>query len=230
VAEQLLVAGAKHDLVNKDNKTAVDLALQNPLKIDAEKMESVVQVLAKHWLLAAVHAGSAELVAKHVTKGADLEARDGRGWTALMAASEHGFSGIVTALLAAGAKPELADKQGRTALALACVTLGDLEGIPGSGTAMMETAESACPGALVLHGAEQHQGECLGVYMLVEGRTAHGRPVWKHVSQDQCIAKISNGSWMVQLERVVGLKNQGQMLLKDTSGVLPHQSKAVWEV
>ena len=46
-AEQLLAAGAKPDLVNKDNKTAVDLAMENPLKIDAEKMESVVQLLAK---------------------------------------------------------------------------------------------------------------------------------------------------------------------------------------
>ena len=44
-----------------------------------------------------------------------------------MAASEHGFSGIVTALLAAGAKPELADKQGRTALAHVCVKLGNME-------------------------------------------------------------------------------------------------------
>ena len=42
VAEQLLAAGANPDLVNKDNKTAVDLALQNP-----EKMEAVVQLLAK---------------------------------------------------------------------------------------------------------------------------------------------------------------------------------------
>ena len=110
--------------------------MQNP-----EKMEAVVQLLGKHSLLVAAQAGSAELVAEHLGKGADLAARDGRGRTALMAASEYGFPGIVTALLAAGAKPELADKQGRTALALACVKLGDLEGIPGSGTAMMETAE-----------------------------------------------------------------------------------------
>ena len=36
VMEQLLVAGAKPELVNKDNKTAVDLAMQN-----AEKTEAV---------------------------------------------------------------------------------------------------------------------------------------------------------------------------------------------
>ena len=60
VAEQLLAAGANPDLVNKDTKTAVDLALQNP-----EKMETVVQLLAKRSLLAAAQAGSAELVAEH---------------------------------------------------------------------------------------------------------------------------------------------------------------------
>ena len=116
VAEQLLAAGANPDLVNKDNKTAVDLALQNP-----EKMEAVVQLLAKRSLRAAAQAGSAEFVAEHVAQGADLAARDGRGRTALMAASEYGFPGIVTALLAAGAKPDLVNKDNKTALLLACV-------------------------------------------------------------------------------------------------------------
>ena len=124
----------------------------------------------KHSLLVAAHAGSAELVAEHVTKGADLAARDGHGRTALllacahgreepakmlvaptqaagaldavgdngvsslMAASENGDPGIVAALLAAGAKPELADTRGRTALALACVKLGDMEGLSGDET------------------------------------------------------------------------------------------------
>ena len=51
---------------------------------------------------------------------ADVEARDARGRTALMVASEHGFAGIVTALLAADAKPELVNKDNKTALMLAC--------------------------------------------------------------------------------------------------------------
>jgi len=42
---------------------------------------------------------------------------------------------------------------------------------------------------------------------VVEGRTAHGGPVWKHVSKDRCIAKISNGNWVVQIEKKVGVQN-----------------------
>ena len=90
-------------------------------------MAAVVEALqGKRSLLVAAQAGSAELVAEHLDnsiKGADLAAGDGRGRTALMAASEHGFPGIVAALLAAGAKTELADTRGRTALALSCVNM-----------------------------------------------------------------------------------------------------------
>ena len=48
-----------------------------------------------------------------------------------MAASKNGDAGIIAALLAAGAKPELADTRGRTALALACVKVGSMEGLSG---------------------------------------------------------------------------------------------------
>ena len=71
---------------------------------------------SEHSLLAAILLDRKEQVAEHLAKGADLAARDGLGRTVLMAASDHGFAGIVTALLAAGAKPEFADKRGRTAL------------------------------------------------------------------------------------------------------------------
>ena len=116
-------------------------------------MAAVVEALQdKRLLLAAAQAGSAELVAEHLDnsiKGADLAAGDGRGRTALMAASEHGFPGIVAALLAAGAKPELADTRGRTALALACVNVGSMEGLSGGETGDEESEDGIAVGSWV---------------------------------------------------------------------------------
>ena len=59
------------------------------------------------------------------------------------------------------------------------------------------TDVSAPPAKLVLSGDVKHQHECLGVYTLVAGREAYGWPVWKHVSQDSWIARVSTGYWMV---------------------------------
>ena len=154
--------------------------------MDAERMAAVVEALqGKHSLLVAAHAGSAELVAEHIGKGADLAARDGRGRTALllacahgreeparmlvaptqaagaldavgdngvsslMAASENGDAGIVAALLAAGAKPELADTRGRTALALACVKVGSMEGLSGGEAGAGESRDGVAEGSWV---------------------------------------------------------------------------------
>ena len=60
----------------QDKKTALDLANQNRYRVDAGKMEAVVEALAKRSLLAAAQAGKAELVAEHLAKGADVAAAD----------------------------------------------------------------------------------------------------------------------------------------------------------
>jgi serine/threonine-protein phosphatase 6 regulatory ankyrin repeat subunit B len=44
----------------------------------------------------------------------DLDARDRRGWTSLMVASQEGFGGIVKPLLEAGADPNVRSRDGRT--------------------------------------------------------------------------------------------------------------------
>lgn len=64
-------------------------------------------------------AGVEVAVKLHIARGDDLDARDGAGATPLMLASARKKNGIVRLLLAAGAKPELLDPEGRTALAYA---------------------------------------------------------------------------------------------------------------
>jgi len=54
-----------------------------------------------------------------IAKTMDVDSRDNRGRTALMIAAERGHAKIVAALLTAGAKRELRDKAGHTALSLA---------------------------------------------------------------------------------------------------------------
>lgn len=51
--------------------------------------------------------------------GADIDARDQQGWTALMEESRYGGSGSIMYLIAHGAKPDLEDRDGNTALLLA---------------------------------------------------------------------------------------------------------------
>jgi RNA polymerase primary sigma factor len=64
-------------------------------------------------------AGVEVAVKLHIARGDDLDARDGGGATPLMLASARGKKGVVQLLLAAGAKPELLDPEGRDALAYA---------------------------------------------------------------------------------------------------------------
>jgi len=99
VVELLVAAVANLDRINKENKTALDFSLQNPLAIDGDKMAAVVGGLAKHSLLAAAQVGDAELVAEHMAQGADLAARDGCGRTALVVACAHGHEKAASQLV-----------------------------------------------------------------------------------------------------------------------------------
>ena len=53
--------------------------------------------------------------------GVDVDARDGRGWTALMHAANKGYPLLVEPLLAAGANPDVRAPDGATALFMAAV-------------------------------------------------------------------------------------------------------------
>ncbi|MDU8942346.1 ankyrin repeat domain-containing protein [Ovoidimarina sediminis] len=75
-------------------------------------------------LIAAAHLGHAEVVRRLIAAGAPLDHVNNLGWTALIESVVLGDGGpdhqaVARALLAAGADPELGDRQGATPLALA---------------------------------------------------------------------------------------------------------------
>jgi len=87
------------------------------------------------------------------------------------------------------------------------------------------------PTSMSLCGDLEVKTECLGTYFLAPQRTAHGKPVWKHATEDRWIAWASDGKWKVQPGvHVGGVNALGFMKLEDTTASLPHQSTAVWEV
>ncbi|WP_171045881.1 sigma-70 family RNA polymerase sigma factor [Pseudomonas edaphica] len=95
----------------------------------------------------AIIAGVEVAVKLHIARGDDLDARDRGGATPLMLASARRKKGVVQLLLAAGAKPELFDPEGKDALAYAekaecahCIAL--LREALGSNVAANETYAS----------------------------------------------------------------------------------------
>ena len=69
----------------------------------------------------AAHAGDTEGLKAALAAGVDVNARDGRGWTALMHAVDKGFILLVEPILAAGANPNVRAPDGATALFMAAV-------------------------------------------------------------------------------------------------------------
>ena len=69
----------------------------------------------------AANAGDIEGLKTALAAGADVNARDGRGWTALMHAANKGYVLLVEPLLAAKADPDIRSADGATALFMATV-------------------------------------------------------------------------------------------------------------
>ena len=67
-------------------------------------------------LMHAAEDGDTAIVERLIAEGADVNARDQRGWTALMHAAMQDRTKQVELLLAAGANPNLRDRDGRTAM------------------------------------------------------------------------------------------------------------------
>jgi len=70
-------------------------------------------------LMGAAHLGHVQALVRMVEQGADVEARDDRGYTALMYAANGGRDEAIEALLDRGADPNAADGQRSTALMFA---------------------------------------------------------------------------------------------------------------
>ena len=69
----------------------------------------------------AVKAGNIDGLKAALEAGADVDARDGQGWTALMHAANKGYTLLVPALLEAEADPDIRAPDGATALFMAAV-------------------------------------------------------------------------------------------------------------
>jgi len=65
------------------------------------------------------YGGFTELLNTLIDLGADVNAAQGKGWTALMGAAQTGNYGLVKTLLDKGADPARKNGNGETALALA---------------------------------------------------------------------------------------------------------------
>lgn len=122
-ADLTLLDHQRYDVVTiaavADDPELVSLAivLGNP----ADLVTSIYDGTA---LIAAAHLGHAEVVRRLIAGGAPLDHVNNLGWTALIEAVVLGDGGpahreTARALLAAGADPGIADRQGRTPLALA---------------------------------------------------------------------------------------------------------------
>jgi len=101
-------------------------------------------------LLDAVNAGDLAQASQLLAGGADLDARDAYGATALMNAAHSGNAEMVEALLAAGAEVDAKDELGWTALMKACHNADQNRGFPDIVARLI--AAGADPNARITYG------------------------------------------------------------------------------
>jgi ankyrin repeat protein len=101
--------------------------------------------MAEYSVLCAVATGKADLVAAAVAKGCTVNETDQEGNSCLHIAAAQGSNEILRILLHAGAKLSAKNEGGMTALALACVKVGNMEKLSWGGA----SADEAPPGLAV---------------------------------------------------------------------------------
>jgi len=118
IAEQLLTAGARVNMRDRDGDTALSVAIrQNYAAIVRLLLDSGVddEIRQEAWLQA-LTANCPEILELFITRGMPLDSPTLSGETPLILAVERGNLGSVQTLLQAGANPNISTEEGETAL------------------------------------------------------------------------------------------------------------------
>ncbi len=156
--ELLLARGADVNARNENGQTGLHIAAQNGFQATAEalvagKADVNARTTKQKYtpLHQAVAAGHVAMVKFLLGKGADADAQDASGTTALMLVANRGSLEVLQVLLAAGAKPNLASESGFTALSIAAEK-NNLEAVKALLAAKADpNGDDYCPLTLAIH-------------------------------------------------------------------------------
>ena len=180
--------------VTGPGKTAVADAVQAPAEASAPR-PAPVRPDALH---RAAQAGDIEGLTAALEADVDIDARDGRGWTALMHAVNKGYLLLVEPLLAAKADPDVRAADGATALFMAALhghseIVGLLMKAGADLSVRGPQGRTAVDVARVRYGdaeAARSNGEDFGIVALVQGMTwAEAQDAQKAV--DEMVASLN---------------------------------------
>jgi len=178
VVELLVAHGAKPELKDKDGSTALLLACGKG------------------------HTIAAQLLLVPTDAAGALDVRNETGCTALMLAVDKGLFSVVERLVSAGAKVEVTDKDGMTALALACVKLRDISVLSGVEATWAETSANISVGCWVKATRQWKSGEIkvpedtLGTVLCISAKLSKDN----YVISSEGIEKMSEDTYVISID------------------------------